>query len=479
MCGICGGLHRDPAATLEEATILRMCDAIAHRGPDDAGIYRAPGVALGSRRLAILDRSPRGHMPMSTPDGRFHVVYNGEVYNAPTLRRELEGQGCRFESHSDTEVVLQLYARHGPAMLERLNGMFAIAIWDARERTCFLARDRLGVKPLFYALDGESLLFASEPKALFAAGVPPQAEPRALPELLAFRYVAGERTPFRGVRRLLPGHYLLWRDGRARTVRWWSLAVAASAIRAGIQAMPEAPVPWFRATFDDAVDSHRLSDVPIGVLLSGGLDSGSVAAALAARAGQGVSAFTVTFDEPGYDEGPLARQVAERWGLDLHTLTVPRGEMLERLLEASWLGDEPLAHGNEVHLRAIAGLARPLVTVLLSGEGADETLGGYVRYRPLRHPGLLGMLAAPGTAGALRLLGPRGRKLGRLAALGGQRAWVLYNACDVLPADLEPLGLDGDDGLEYRARVLDEARALYPGLLPRQQPGVELSLIHI
>ena len=179
MCGICGGLHRDPAATLEEATILRMCDAIAHRGPDDAGIYRAPGVALGSRRLAILDRSPRGHMPMSTPDGRFHVVYNGEVYNAPTLRRELEGQGCHFQSHSDTEVVLQLYARHGPAMLERLNGMFAIAIWDARERTCFLARDRLGVKPLFYSLDGESLLFASEPKALFAAGVTPQAEPRA------------------------------------------------------------------------------------------------------------------------------------------------------------------------------------------------------------------------------------------------------------------------------------------------------------
>src|SRR5262249_52418525 len=209
MCGICGIVSTDPTYPVSESTLLSMRDSLAHRGPDDAGHYLAPGVAMGSRRLAIVDLSERARMPMNTPDERYWIIYNGEVYNFQELRRRLELRGCKFRSNSDTEVLLYLYATEGPSMLDRLNGMFAFATWDNLERTLFLARDRLGIKPLYYALHAGSLYFASEEKALFAAGVPRRFDHGTWQELLCFRHVAGERTPFEGVRRLLPGHYLI------------------------------------------------------------------------------------------------------------------------------------------------------------------------------------------------------------------------------------------------------------------------------
>ena len=232
MCGIVGAVCPGEAEPLAEAELLRMRDALAHRGPDDAGHYLAPGIALGSRRLAILDLSAAGHMPMSTPGGRYHIVYNGEVYNFQDLRAPLVAQGVKFRSNGDTEVLLELYAREGPAMLERLNGMFTMAIWDTQERTLFVARDRVGVKCLYYARRGDTIFFGSEEKALFAAGVPANFDPAVWDELLRFNYVAGERTPFAGVKRLLPGHYFIWKDGRLDIRRWWSLAERATALRA-------------------------------------------------------------------------------------------------------------------------------------------------------------------------------------------------------------------------------------------------------
>ncbi len=460
MCGICGIVHTDPGYPVSQRILLAMRDALTHRGPDDAGHHVAPGVGLGSRRLSILDLSPRGHMPMSTPDGRYWITYNGEVYNYRELRSTLEARGHAFCSGTDTEVILKLYADEGPAMLERLNGMFAFAIWDARERALFLTRDRMGIKPLYYAIHDGALHFASEEKALLAAGVPAAFDPAVWEELLCFRYVAGERTVIAGVRRLLPGHHLTWRDGRIQIRRWWHLGERALARR---DSMPRDPTEWFRETFDDAVRLNRISDVPLGVLLSGGLDSSSVAASLAAQAGAGVAGFTVRFREPAYDEGPVARAVAERWRLEHHEIVVAPEELMAGLERASWLNDAPMVHASDLHLLAISAYAKPRVTVLLSGEAGDEMLGGYVRYRPLRYPRLLQAARPvfPWLARAFNLDG-RFQKLGRFLALESVDRFVMFNSCEVLPPDLPNLGLQPTGRFEYRERVLDEARAVYP-----------------
>jgi asparagine synthase (glutamine-hydrolysing) len=397
---------------------------------------------------------------MRSEQGRHWIAYNGEVYHYRELRAELEQRGYRFRSNCDTEVVLNMYREHGPQMLDHLNGMFAVAIWDDQEQTLFLARDRLGVKPLYYAEQSEKFYFASEPKALFAAGVRQEFDPDTWEELLCFRYVAGERTPYVGVKRLLPGHYLLWKDSRTYRKRWWRLGERAREIEP-----PRDVSAWFRETFDDAVNLRRISDVPVGVLLSGGLDSSSVAASLAAKTGAGVASFTVRFHEPGYDEGPLALEVARQWHMDHHELFVSPPELLSRLRRASFFNDEPLAHGNDLHLWAIAEYAKPLVTVLLSGEGGDETLGGYVRYRPLRYPFLLDNAARPLLPPLVRLLGVNGRlrKLSRLLDLGSMDQFVLFNSCDILPHDLASLGMDTRASFAYRRQVLAEALTVYPG----------------
>ena len=466
MCGINGEVHRDQTYPINERQVLAQRDTLTHRGPDDSGRYFGPGVALGSRRLAILDLSARGHMPMATVDGRFWIVYNGEVYNFGELRRSLEQRGCQFVSHTDTEVLLQLYSIEGPAMLSRLNGMFAIAIWDNHERTLFLARDRVGVKPLYYVSNGEALYFASEEKALFQNGLKPEFNSETLEELLCFRYVAGEETPHRHVQRLLSGHYLLWQDGDFKITRWWNLAERARELRGSL---PRDPVEWFRETFDDAVRLRLISDVPVGILLSGGLDSSSIAGSVARQTTSSVAAFTVRFTEASYDEGPLARQVADKWGLDLHELYVSPDELLPRLIKASWLNDEPLVHGNDLHLWAISEVAKPLVTVLLSGEGSDETMGGYVRYQPLRYPALMSGIrrSFPKVAGALKLNG-RLQKLSRFLELGGLDRFVLFNSCDALPEELRLIGLKPTAHFPFRERVLREAQELYPNEPVRQ-----------
>ena len=466
MCGLAGAVWNRPDSPVSEEMLVAMRDSLRHRGPDDAGHWRGESVALASRRLAILDLSERGHMPMVSEDGRYHIVYNGEIYNFRDIRPFLQGRGHRFRSDTDTEVLLNLYIEEGPAMLDRLNGMFAFAVWDARERTLFVGRDRLGIKPLYYALRDDALVFGSEEKALFEAGIPAEFDPAHWEELVCFRYVAGENTPYRGVKRLLPGHHLTWRDGRVTIRRWWNLAERARLQR---EALPPDPLKWYGETFDDSVRLRRISDVPVGVLLSGGLDSSCVAGALAEQAGSGVASFTVRFEETAYDEGPLARQVADRWSLDHHELRITDQELLSRMRDASWLYDEPLAHGNDLHIWAISEYAKPLVTVLLSGEGADETLGGYVRYQPLRYPALLqGGRAAMPVLSRLPRVSSRIRKLKRFLTLGPIDRFVLFNSCDVLPQELAPLGVKPSGTYAFREQVLDEARALYPGEPARQ-----------
>lgn len=459
MCGICGIVYEDRSRTINPSKIVAMTDSLTHRGPDDSGHYLDSGIALGSRRLKILDLSDRGHMPLETSDGRYHIIYNGEVYNYQELREGLEARGYIFRSNTDTEVIVNLYADQGPEMLNRLNGMFAFAIWDSQERVLFLARDRMGVKPLYYGFSDGAMFFASEEKALFAAGISPKFDSGTWEELLCFRYVAGERTPFVGIKRLLPGHCLLWKDGDLQIQRWWNLAERAETLR---ETCPLDPFNWFRETFDSAVNLRRISDVPVGVLLSGGLDSSSVAASLADQAGSGVASFTVRFAEQGYDEGPLARQVADRWNLAYHDLELNPDRLISLLRTASWLNDEPLAHGNDQHLLAISRYARSRVTVLLSGEGADETLGGYMRYQPLRYPFMLKAARSflPALSSTLNLNG-RMRKLSRFLNLDSVDRFVLFNSCDILPADLESLGMAQTGRFAFRERVLAEAKTTY------------------
>ena len=466
MCAICGIVSFDPRSLISEALLVRMRDRLTHRGPDDAGQYLAPGIALGSRRLAILDLSSRGRMPMKTLDGRFWIIHNGEVYNYRDLRCVLERRGYTFASNTDTEVILNLFVADGPAMLDQLNGMFCFAIWDNEERSLFIARDRLGVKPVYYSIHEDALYFASEEKSLFAAGVPLNFDHETWEELLCFRYVAGERTPYIGVRRLMPGHYMIVRGGKTKIVRWWNLSEKAQALR---ERLPTDPVAWYRETFDDAVNIRRISDVPIGVLLSGGLDSSSVAASLSKQAGDGVASFTVRFSEPDYDEGPLARKVAERWRLNAHELYISADNLIKKLRQAAWYSDEPLVHGNDLHLFAISEYAKSRVTVLLSGEGADETLGGYVRYQPLRYGNLL---ATAGkilpTVSKLVELNSRLRKLSRFLELNSLDQFVLFNACETLPQDLIGLGFSPQGRFLYRKQVLAEAHELYPNDYARQ-----------
>jgi asparagine synthase (glutamine-hydrolysing) len=466
MGGICGVVYNDRRRIVRTDKFIEMRDSLIHRGPDASGYYIAPGIALGSRRLAILDLSERGHMPMSSGGGRYQITYNGEVYNYKEIRSLLEARGFRFRSNTDTEVLLNFFIDQGPKMLERLNGMFAFAIWDEHERALFIARDRLGIKPVYYAFHDGGLFFASEQKALFAVGIPRQFDRNVWEELLCFSFVSGERTAFTGVRRLLPGHYLLWKNGVSQIKRWWNLADRALAQR---ENPPKDVAFWFRETFDSAVNMERVSDVPVGVLLSGGIDSSSVAASLATQAGFGMASFTVRFAKPGYDEGPIAQQVADRWQLKFHGLEVAPHELLPLLRKASWLNDQPLAHPNDVHLLAISKYARSRVTVLLSGEGGDELLGGYARYRSLRHPTLL-MAARPLLPRFTATVNLNGRlwRLSRYLKLGSVDRFILFNVCEILPEDLEMLGMKPSLDFPYRQAVLAEAKALYPDEPMRQ-----------
>lgn len=476
MCGICGIVCSDSTYVPDLALLTAMRDSLSHRGPDDAGNYVGNGIALASRRLAILDLSERGHMPMSTPDERYWIVHNGEIYNYCELRSELQAKGHRFSSDTDTEVLLHLYVDRGVEMLSRLNGMFAFAIWDNRDRTLFIARDRLGIKPLYYAEYSGGLYFASEEKALIAAGIPFQFDPEVWPELLYFRYVAGERTPFAGIKRLLPGHFMLCQDGRIAICRWWNLAERAQERADGL---PPNVNDWYRETFDDAVALRRISDVPIGVLLSGGLDSSSVAAALARQTNGSLASFTVSFAEDGYDESPLARDVVGQYGLEFHQRQIAPPELFALIQDASWFNDEPLVHGNDAHLLAISQYAKSRVTVLLSGEGADETLGGYVRYRPLHYARYIKLAnILPTIVDEMLLVMTRSRyrlnKLMRFISLGSIDSFVLFNACDVLPGELKlTQNSFGPSAWPYRERILGEARALYPDDRVRQAMYVD------
>jgi len=383
MCGINGiALSSRSRRQLDVRVLERMRDVITHRGPDDEGIFVDGRVGLGHRRLSIVDVAA-GHQPMTNEDGSLHITYNGEIYNHADFRASLEARGHVYRTHCDTETILHLYEEEGVRSVERLRGMFAFAIWDAKRRELFIARDRLGVKPLYYVhADDGSLYFASEIKALLEArAVAPEVNFAALPDYLANHATSGEETLFRGVKRLLPGHTLLWRDGEVQIEKYWDVTFARDADEEPRRRTDGEYVEEWSELFRTSVRLRLMADVPLGMFLSGGIDSSAIAAVMSGMVSSPVKTFSVAFAEREANELEYARMVARAFGTDHHEILITPEEFFGALPSLVWHEDEPLAHPSSVALYFVSRLASQHVKVVLTGEGSDELLAGYERYR--------------------------------------------------------------------------------------------------
>jgi asparagine synthase (glutamine-hydrolysing) len=381
MCGINGiAFSKRAGRDVDARTLARMRDVLRHRGPDDEGLYVRGPVGLGHRRLSIVDVAA-GHQPMTNEDGTLHIVYNGEVYNHADYRPRLEARGHIYRTHCDTETILHLYEEYGAACVEHLRGMFAFAIWDERKRELCIARDRLGVKPLYYVhtADG-SLYFASEIKALVAAhAIRPALNYAALPDYLANHGTSNDETLFAGVRRLAPGHTLRWReDGQIEIREYWDISFTDEGAE-GARRDADLIAEWTEL-FRASVRLRLMADVPLGMFLSGGIDSSAIAAMMSGMVDAPIKTFSVAFQEREANELAYARMVAEKFKTEHHEVIVAPQEFFAALPQMVWQEDEPLAHPSSVPLYFVSRLAREHVKVVLTGEGSDELLGGYERY---------------------------------------------------------------------------------------------------
>jgi len=379
MCGIAGIFHPDVPKPVDPARVEAMTEVLAHRGPDGSGLWTAPGIGLGHRRLSIIDLSEAAAQPMLTPDGQIAITYNGEIYNFREVRAELEAKGHRFRTESDTEVILAAWRQWGPDSLSRLNGMFAFALYDAREDALFLARDRLGVKPLFYAeLSDGALIFASELKGLLAHPLmrrTPSAQ--AIEDFLAYGYVPDDASIVEGVKKLPAGHFLLVRRGRPvpRPAQWWDVDFS-NPVRRPLKALEEEMV----ARLEAAVRSRMVADVPLGAFLSGGVDSSAVVAFMAEASRGAVETCSIGFTEADHDETRYAAQIAALFATNHRSRIVASDDfgLIDTLADAF---DEPFADASALATYRVSELAREKVKVSLSGDGADEAFAGYRRYR--------------------------------------------------------------------------------------------------
>jgi asparagine synthase (glutamine-hydrolysing) len=424
MCGICGLVAGERERAPDREAVARMSGRLVHRGPDDDGLFCEGPVALAARRLSIIDLA-HGHQPIENEDGSAVVVQNGEIYNYRELKRELEGHGHRFATDCDTEVLVHGYEEWGEGFVERLRGMFAIALWDKRRQRLLLARDRFGIKPLYYRHAGGGLSFASELKAMLEQpGFSREIDPEAVAAYLAFNSIPGPLTIFKEARKLPPGHLLSWEAGEVALRRYARPdPPPASDVRSGSADQLAAEL---RKVLDDSVRAHLVADVPVGVLLSGGVDSGGLAALASRHVGEPLRTFSIGFEEEGFNELSRARLVAERYGTDHHELVLRPDavELFPKLVEAF---DEPFGDSSALPTYLVSELAVSEVNVALSGEGGDELFGGYYTY-------VADLLA---------------RRVGRLAALARPLA-------EALPSRTDRVGFD------YKAKRFARAAALPP-----------------
>ncbi len=355
-----------------------MRDSIEHRGPDDAGIFIEENIGLGHRRLSIVDVA-HGHQPMPNRDESCVIIYNGEVYNHADYRRELEAKGYEFQTNCDTETILHLYEEYGAKCVEKLRGMFAFAVWDKRKKELFIARDRFGVKPLYYVHDEEgNLFFASEIKSLLeATAVKPELNYDALPDQLANHGTSFDETLFKGVKRLLPGHILSWMDGKIRIEKYWD----ASFEPKNDEMSDRDFIEQWRELFRKSVELRLMADVPLGMFLSGGIDSSAICAMMAGMVSEPIKTFSVGFKEREANEFEYARIVSKRFKTEHHEITITPEQYFDALPNLIWHEDEPLGFIASVPLYFVSKLAQKHVKVVLTGEGSDEILGGYGRYQ--------------------------------------------------------------------------------------------------
>jgi len=376
MCGICGFVTTDPALALPEDVLRKMCEVMVHRGPDDSGIYLDSVAGLGHRRLSIIDVAG-GHQPMPNEDQSVWIAYNGETYNHAELRKDLEAKGHQYSTRTDAESLIHLYEEEGDELVHKLRGQAAFAIWDAPRRRLLLVRDRLGIKPLYYTESGGLLLFASEIKSILASGlVEPRLNHEALPEFLAFGYNVDDTTLYAGIKKLPPGHRLVWHDGKVRIEQYWDVTYPPEPLNIS----EEEAVERFRELFHDCVEMRLMSDVPLGMFLSGGLDSSAVAAVMTRLCAQPIKTFSVGFAEREYCEFDYAREVAQSLGTEHHEIVIEPKVFFDELPKLIYHEDEPIRWPSSVPAYFVSKLASEHVKVVLTGEGSDELLGGYSKF---------------------------------------------------------------------------------------------------
>jgi asparagine synthase (glutamine-hydrolysing) len=467
MCGIAGLVAADQLHADEPGRAERMRDVLAHRGPDEAGLHVDQHAALAHRRLSIVDLSG-GHQPLSNENGTIWVTYNGEIYNHTDVRRDLEAVGHRYRTRSDTETIVHAYEEWGDACPHRFRGMFAFAIWDAPRRRLLLVRDRLGIKPLYWTLSrgdatrGPRLLFASEIKSLLESGlVPARARTALLPEVLATRYTSGADTLFEGIYKLLPGHHLVYENGRVDIRQYWD--VPHEGADPEVSRRPDAAVlEQFRALLEESVRLRLMADVPLGAFLSGGIDSSVITALMARATTRPVQTFSVAFEDRAFSELEYAREVAQAVGAEAHEIVISDRDFFGALPRLVWFEDEPIAHPSSVPLHFVSILAREHVKVVLTGEGADELLAGYGKYpRALFNWHAGGFYERVVPAAARRLLASS--VVPRLPALLERYASRSFLS---MPRDPAAMFLDSFAGIPIRA----QRALLKPSLLDGSQP---------
>jgi asparagine synthase (glutamine-hydrolysing) len=407
MCGICGviSLGAEPRPFIDGPTVNRMTDVMTHRGPNDRGTYLNRDVAFGVRRLSVVDVEG-GHQPFASEDGRVVGMQNGELYNHRALRADLEQRGHRFRSSCDTEVLPHLYEQYGHEFVPLLRGMFGLAVWDAGRRRAVIARDRLGIKPVYYAQTSRELVFASELKSVLASGlVPTDLDFDAIDSYLSLGFTPAPRTPLAAVRKLMPGELLLVEDGRVRIERYWDFPLPSAD-----PSDRRTESDWAEELLeilDESVRLRLMADVPLGAMLSGGLDSSLIVALMARRSQEPVKTFSVGFSGAADNELDAARNVANLFGTEHHEIELRLDDADVDLAALSWYMDEPVADLSAVGFLELSRLASEHVTVALSGQGADEMLGGYSRHRNAR--------IATSVDGLPRPVGTLIRRAGRLA----------------------------------------------------------------
>jgi asparagine synthase (glutamine-hydrolysing) len=373
MCGIAGFIDSELSLNRADQLIDRMCKIIRHRGPDDQGVWVGDGVALGVRRLSIIDLAG-GHQPIFNEDQSILVVFNGEIYNYLELRKDLQECGHHFATNCDTEAIVHAYEEYGDDCVKHLRGMFTFAIWDRKRQRLLAARDRFGKKPLNYYWDGRRLIFGSEIKSILEAGIPREINPVALDEYLVYRYVPTPNTLFKNVMKLPAAHILIYEDGQISTRRYWELSFTPTC-----QDDEATATERILDLLKDAVKVRLMSEVPLGAFLSGGVDSSVVVGLMSQMMSQPVKTFSIGFEEDDYSELPYARKIAEHFGTDHHEFLV-RPELISVLPQLIWAYDEPFGDASMLPTYYVSKLAREHLTVALTGDGGDEIFGGYVHY---------------------------------------------------------------------------------------------------